>query len=114
MSVLTVKVPTLAGVSATGAAAASGGDSFANTGVEFVHIRNAHATLSRTVTFDSPTTCSLGIAANAAHDNAVAVSALSEVLIGPFSVPRFNDSNGRVVMTYSSEADLTVAVYKPA
>jgi len=122
MAVLTVQRPTLATTGATLAlsAAAAGGDSFANTGVEYFRIKNAHATDPRTVTFDSPGTCSHGLAANAAHDVAVVVpgaasAPLNEVVVGPFPVKRFNDTNSRVQVTYSdSAADLTVAAQSGA
>lgn len=114
MAILTVVTPDVNGEDPGFATAAAGGDSFPNTGKEFVHIKNANATLARTVTFDSPGTCSFNLAANAAHDQAVSIPASSQRVIGPFPPGRFNDTNGRVQMTYSSEADLTIAVLKPA
>lgn len=112
MAVLVVQRPVAAGVASTMATAAAGGDSFPNTGVEWVRITNAHAANARTVTFDAPGTCSFHLAANAAHDLAVEVAALSTKIVGPFPVARFNDSNGRVAVTYSdSAADLSIAVF---
>lgn len=118
MAILTVQKPTLGvvGATLTLAAAAAGGDSFPNTGVEYFHIVNSHATLARTVTFDSPGTCSFGLAANALHDVAVVVPGVdmapaNRVVVGPFPRSRFNDGNERVQVTYSaSGADVTVAV----
>lgn len=111
MAILTVQKPTLTGAVATMAAAAAGGDSFPNTGVEFFRVTNGHATLARTVTFDSPGSCSFGLAAHAAHDSVIVVAALTSVRIGPFPVGRFNDANNRVQVSYSdAAADLTVAV----
>jgi len=116
MAILAVQKPVLAGATLSLAAAAAGGDSFPNTGVEYFQILNSHATLPRTVTFDSPGTCNFGLAANAAHDMAVVVPGVSgapanRVVIGPFPVGRFNDGNSRVQVTYSdAAADLTVAV----
>ena len=115
MAVLTVQKPVVAGVALTKQAAAAGGDSFPNTGVEFFEVTNAHATNARTVTFDSPGTCSFGLAANAAHDEAVVVAALTTKMVGPFPTPRFNDGNARVQVTYSdAAADLTVAAVAAA
>lgn len=115
MAVLTVQKPVVAGVALTMAAAAAGGDSFPNTGVEFLQVTNAHATDPRTITFDSPGTCNFGLAANAAHDQAVVVAALTTKVIGPFPTPRFNDGNNRVQVTYSdSAANLTVAAVAAA
>lgn len=118
MAILTVQKPVLdtTGATLTLAAAAAGGDSFPNTGVEYFHILNSHATLPRTVTFDSPNTCSFGLSANAAHDVAVVVPGVASapanrVVVGPFPTKRFNDANNRVQVTYSdAAADLTVAV----
>lgn len=120
MAILTVQKPALAGATLQLVAAAAGGDSFPNTGVEYFHILNSHATLARTVTFDSPGTCTFGLAANAAHDVAVVVPGVASapanrVVIGPFPVGRFNDGNSRVQVSYSdAAADLTVAAQSGA
>lgn len=115
MAILVVQKPTLAGVVATKAAVTPGGDSFPNTGVEWIEVENAHATDPRTVTIDSPGTCSFNLAANAAHDDAVVVAALTTKRIGPFPVQRFNDANSRVQITYSdSGGDLSIAVVASA
>lgn len=115
MAILSVQKPSIAGTVRTFANAAVGGDSFPNTGVEFVVIKNNHASAPRTVTFDSPGQCSFGAAANAAHDQPVIVAAQTERLAGPFSKARFNDANGRVAMTYSdAAADIQIAVLAPA
>jgi len=50
MAVLTVQAITRAGLEPALAAAAAAGDAFPNTGREFLVVKNAHATLSRTVT----------------------------------------------------------------
>lgn len=116
MAILTVQKPAIAGATLSLAAAAAGGDSFPNTGVEYFQILNSHATLSRTVTFDSPGTCSFTVAAHASHDAAIVVPGVTaapanRVVIGPFPRGRFNDANERVQVTYSdSGADLTVGV----
>lgn len=101
--------PLLTGVTLTLAAATAGGDSFQNSGVEFVQVKNAHATVARNVTFAAPNPDNFGIT-NAAHNQVVAVPALTTKLIGPFPPGRFNDANGRVQITYDSEADLTIGI----
>lgn len=109
MALLTVQRPTTAGVAITLAAAAVGGDSFPNNGQTFFRIKNAGAG-AVTVTFDSPTTCSFGVAANAAHDLAVVVTNDSAVYeIGPFTQGRYNDDNSRVQVTYTGVTSVTVA-----
>lgn len=118
MAVLAVQRPSLTDPATTLSLVAAGaaGDSFINTGIEFFHVLNSHATVSRTVTFDSPGTCNFGLAANAAHDMAMVVPGVSgapanRVIIGPFPTGRFNDAGGSVQVTYSAAgADLTVAV----
>ena len=42
-------------------------------------------------------------------DVEVAVPASDERFIGPFDPAAFNDANGRVVVTYDDEADVSVA-----
>jgi hypothetical protein len=112
MAVLTVQRPAAAGVVSAMAAAAGGGDSFPNTGKEWVRVTNSHADAARTVTFDAPGVCDFHLAANAAHDLAVTVAAQTTRIVGPFPIKRFNDANQRVAVTYSdSAADLTIAVF---
>lgn len=108
MAALSVQRPSVAGVARTMAACAAGGDSFVNSGREFLHVTNAHATLARTVTVDSPGTCSFAVAANAAHDAVVSIAALTTKIIGPFPVDRFGET---CAITYSdAAADLSIAV----
>ena len=112
MAILPVQKPTKAGTTLASAAAEAGGDSFPNTGREYVQVRNNHATNPRTVTFDSPGTCSFELAANAAHDLAVVLPALTTKAVGPFPTQRFNDANQRVQMSYSDAgADITISVF---
>lgn len=115
MALLTLEQPSKTGAAYTMAVAASGGDTFANTGREFVLIKNAHATESRTITFDAPGTCDFELVAGSAHDLVVTLLAETEQMVGPFSQTRFNDGSGLVHVTYSdSAADLTIAVVAAA
>lgn len=113
MAVLTAQSPVVAGVTFTAAAAAGGGDSFANTGTEFLYVKNGGGS-PITVTIDSPGTCSFNVTANAAHDQAVTVAAGAERIIGPFPTVRFNDSSNIVSVGYSGVTSVTVAVLKAA
>jgi hypothetical protein len=113
MATLVAANPSLTGGDATLVSASPTGDQFQNSGTEVLRVRNVHATAPRTITVDSPGTCSFGLAANAAHDAVIVVAANTEELIGPFPTGRFNTSAGMVVITYSdAAADLKVGVTK--
>ena len=109
MAVLAVQQITRAGLDAALAAAAAGGDAFANTGRAFLRVSNAHLSAARTVTIASQLPAGAIPQGAAKSDVIVAVPASEERFIGPFDPAAFNDANGRVVVTYDDEADLTVA-----
>ena len=114
MAVLTVQAIARTGLNPAIQAAAAGGDGFANTGREFLVVKNAHATLSRTVTVTSQIPAGAIPQGAAKTDLAVQVPALGERWIGPLDPASFNDANGRAVATYSTEADLTVGAFRLA
>lgn len=108
MATLTVQTVVVTGLEpAALAAAAAGGDQFANTGREFVEINNGSGG-DITVTFNSQVACNYG----SDHDVAVVVTAGERRLIGPFPTGRFNDASGFVLITYSGVTTLTIGVYK--
>lgn len=117
MAILTVQGPILSGTTGRTLAfssATSAGDSFPNTGVEQVQILNSGSS-PKTITFDSPGTCTFGLSASAAHDHAVTVPGTTgapnnRVVVGPFPRGRFNDGNERVNMTYDDASGVTLAV----
>ncbi len=116
MAILTVQRPVLStsGTTVGFTSATSIGDSFPNTGIEFVHVVNT-ASSPRTITFDSPGACTFGVSANAAHDIAMVVPGTTgapnnRVMAGPFPRGRFNDTNGRVQITYDDPSGVTLAV----
>ena len=109
MATLTVAQVARAGVASALAAAAAGGDAFANDGRVFFEAKNAHATLPRTVTFTSQLPAGAVPPGAAKTDLAVVVAALTTKRIGPFDPSAFNDATGKVLVTYSdAAADLTV------
>lgn len=112
MAALTPLTPSLTGPLLGAVAAAGGGDTFPNTGKEYLYVKNASGG-SYNVTIDSPATCSFSLAASSGHDTVVAVGAAEERIIGPFPVTRFNDGSGNVSVTYSGVTSLTVAVIRP-
>ncbi len=111
MAVLAVQQISRAGLDAALAAAAAGGDAFPNTGRVFLRVANAHISAARTVTIASQLPAGAIPQGAAKTDIAVAVLATEERWIGPFDPAAFNDANGRVVVTYDDEADLTVGAF---
>lgn len=104
MAQLTVQDIVLAGLAPTYVAAAAGGNNFINDGRTFLHVKNGGAS-SINVTIDSVVQCNQGFD----HDITVAVPNGGERMIGPFNPDRFNNSIGRVSVTYSAVTTVTVA-----
>lgn len=101
MATLTRSDAVLTGVVATYAAAAAGGDTFANDGNTVLHVKNGGAS-PITVTIDSVKLSNFGTD----EDVVVTVANASDKLIGPFNVARF----GRApAVTYSAVTTVTVA-----
>jgi hypothetical protein len=116
MASISIQTVTPAGVVISKASASSGGDSFVNDGHTFLEVSNGHASASRTVTIVSAIS---SLRTNAGILNVssktITIPALTTKRIGPLNKDHFNDSNGKVNLTYSdSAADLTVAAYTSA
>jgi hypothetical protein len=92
------------------AAAAGGGDSFANTGNEFLKVTNGGGS-SINVTIVAQAACSDYGVSNAAHDIVVAVPNGQTRDIGPINPKVYNDANGRAQITYSGVTTVTVAPF---
>lgn len=107
MANLSVETIIRNGLNPTFNAAAGGGDEFANTGKEFIHLKNGDGS-PMTVTIVTQIT----VDAQAVGDRAVVVGAGEERIIGPFPSAEYNDSGGLVQLTYSAVTSLTVAVLK--
>jgi len=108
MAVLAVNELSRAGKNpvALDTAAAGGGDSFPNTGREYLYVANGDAS-SKTVTLVYAATTD----GQAITNRTVAVPAGESMLIGPFPTSLYNDANGRVAVTYSAVTSVTVAVF---
>jgi len=82
--------------------AATGGDEFTNTGIEFVRIRNDHASTAYTVRITAQTTCikhpTYGTVTKSNTD--VTVAAGADAYIGPFVQGSWNDTNNKVQVSY--------------
>lgn len=108
MATLTKQDIVRAGLAASYAACAGGGDKFTNTGVEVIHIKNASVG-SIDVTIDTPAT----VDGLAVAQRTVAVGAGAEKFIGPFPPSTYNDTGGFVNLSYSGVTTLTIAVLDP-
>lgn len=108
MATLSVQQIVRTGLSPSLVAADSEGDEFANTGREFVHVKNGDAS-PHTVTIVTPVTVDdLAVA-----DRDVVVPAGEERMIGPLPTATYNTAGGVVQMTYDAVASVTIGVFKP-
>ncbi len=108
MATLTVASAARAGITLSGAAAAAvGGDAFANTGQEVAVFTNASVS-PITITFVTQNT----VDGRAVTDRTASILAGATVAYGPFPSGIYNDGSGLVQMTYSDVTTLTVKVLK--
>ena len=111
MADLTIQKVVEAGLSASYANAAAGGDAVLNvTGDVVLHVQNGH-TSSQTVTVPAQRT-SQNVAdfGELSKSNIqVAIPAGEDRFIGPFPKAAFNDGAGKVQITYSGVTSLTIA-----
>ncbi len=113
MAVLAVNTVDRSGESITAllVAAAGGGDSFVNTGVEYIIVKNntsGGGAVTLTITFVIQTTVDSQVVTN----RTVTVATQIEKIIGPFPTGIYNDANSRVNLTYSAVTDISLAVFK--
>lgn len=109
MAVLTVTSVGRAGTNLTtlATAAAGGGDSFANTGSEYLYIANgAGSSITLTLVMQATTD------GQAITNKTVTVTNAERMLVGPFPTALYNDANSRMNVTYSSATTITVAALK--
>lgn len=113
MALLTLQTPAETGTTLTYASCTGGGDTFANNGKVYLHIKNASGgSITVTIAKTSSATVNdpvLGILTKA--DVAVAIGAGAEKMIGPFKPDAFNATagTGLVSITYSGVTSLTIA-----
>ena len=83
-------------------ACATGGDEFSNSGIEFIHVVNDHASQSYTITVTAQTTSvkhpNYGTLTKA--NQSLACAAGAEIFMGPFKQSAFNDADNKVQITY--------------
>ena len=107
MSLRTPQVIALAGIIPTLVAAEAGGDEFVNSGRDFIHVKNSGA--ETTVIINSQVNCSQGVD----HDVTVTIPLTTGwKMIGPFPKDRFNDTAGKVQITYGDHTNLTIGIVR--
>jgi hypothetical protein len=108
VATLTVQTLARAGLTPAYAAAGASGDEFPNSGKEWVEFVNANVSTPRTVTIVTPQ----AVDTLAVADRTLTVPASGRLKAGPWPTGTYNAPSGRVQMTYSANADLTVGVFK--
>lgn len=108
MATLATQSIARAGIVPAYAAAAGGGDRFTPGARTFAHIKNGSGG-SITVTVVTPRTDAWG---NAIADNAVAIAAGVEKMIGPFPAEAYGaTADGLGDLTYSGVTSLTIGIF---
>lgn len=110
MATLTVSNVSISGLNIAGTAAAAGGDEWANTGREYIAIKNGGG---------SPITATLDVKATVddltVTDPTVSIGAGETHVIGPFPPGTYNDSTtGRAKVTYSGVSSVTIKAFRLA
>lgn len=117
MAQLTVnKISNASALAQALAAASGGGDSFPNTGKEFIAIKNAGgAPITLTVVGSAGANndkCNFGVAGTPGHDKTYSITNDSNVyVVGPFPVRPYADGSGLTQLTYSAVTSVTVEVF---
>lgn len=107
MAAITVQQISTAGLTPTaGVAAAAAGDTVINNGRTYIEIIDT-GTTAPTITITGQVTCNQG----STHDITVAVPAGGTKKIGPFNTNWYNNSDGSIEVSYSSETDVTIAAF---
>lgn len=106
MATLTPTALSRAGVDMAGVAADAAGDEWANTGKEFVEVKNGSGS-SITVTNDIKAT----VDGAAVTDPTVTIAAGATKMIGPYPTGAYNDpTTGRARIAYSAVTSVTTKV----
>lgn len=92
------------GLAATYGAVGGSGDTVANDGKRFVHIKNGNAG-TVTVTIPTPGTYK----GKAIADDTITLTTGTEKFIGPWDPEIYNDSSGNVSITCSPTSSVTIA-----
>lgn len=104
---LVVQTIEVDGLEPTYTAAEAAGNSFANTGDQFLHVKNGSAA-DVDVTVQTPAK----VGGIDIEEVVVTVTAGEERMIGPFPPGVFNQASGEVYVDYEDETTVTVAAFK--
>ena len=107
MATLSVQTLVKTGSQPSLAACAAGGDEFPNDGSTAILITNANASTRTLTIVTQATTDGLAVA-----DRTVTIAGTDDTFIADLDRNVYNDSSGRVQLTYSTEADLTIAILR--
>ncbi len=110
MATITAVSPKREANSFSMASAAAGGDEFVNNGGELLlleHTNGAGADMTLTIVTQQT------VDGEAVADKTITIGKGTIQLLGPFPTGIYNDANGKVQLTYSSETDCQLAVIKP-
>ncbi|MBT2696345.1 hypothetical protein J7E79_02700 [Bacillus sp. ISL-40] len=107
MADINVQSISQAGITPSFVAASGAGDAFRNDGKSFLHIKNGGGS-SITVTIDSVEKCNQGFD----HDLTATITAGQDRILGPFEAKRFNDTDGKLKVSYSAVTTVTVAAFR--
>lgn len=110
MATLTVQEYDRDGLVPTYAACAAGGDTFLNNGDTFIHVKNAQAAATVTVTIVTQAS----VDGLAVADKTVTIAATEDAIIGPFPTSVYNTAAGMVTLTYNTVTTVTIAVLQKA
>ncbi len=108
MATLTVQTIVVTGLTESLVAAAGGGDEFVNADDVFIIITNGSGG-SITLTIETPAIIEGDLAI---AERTISIGAGATKLIGPFDKGVYNDSAGKVQLTYSGVTSLTVGVFQ--
>ena len=107
MATLAVQTLAKTGTQLTENACAGAGDEFANDGKTILWFKNSNASTRTLTLVTQATTDGLAVA-----DRTVTLLGTDDTQVSDLDRQVYNDTNGRVQMTYSTEVGLTVAVFK--
>jgi hypothetical protein len=112
MADLTVQNLTKDGVVPSLAAADVGGDTFANDGKTFILVENGATDVNITFAATPSSVEKPGFGTLAIENHVVTVPASTQKIIGTFPKSVFNNSSGKVSMTYDDESNVSIAAIK--